>query len=239
MNPRRGERCRDGSNATCTSALTGPCSGILTLAEACGDPVFVVDDRYILVHWNAAAESAFDITASEAVGRPCFEVLAGKNATGQRLCHARCEKWALARRGARVHNFDMNALPRQGLWLNVSIMPVRDPNGSVVALVHLARNVNQTKRLERYVRDLASSAAGMIAGEPTPGPMAEPIPVRLTRRELEVLRLVARGWDTAAIAESLGISTYTARNHASAVMEKLGVHSRVEVAAYAFKHHLA
>lgn len=241
MIPPNGPDCGDPCvSTTCTTSLTGPCSGILTLAEACGDPAFVVDESYTLVFWNAAAEAAFDVTASEAVGRPCFEVIAGHAASGQRVCQTRCEKWAIARRGARVHNFDIRALPHRAVWLNVSILPVRDIAGRVVALMHVARNVNQAKRLERYVRDLASSSAGLLAGEQASAASEpDPVPVRLTQRELQILRLVAHGRDTASIAEELGISQYTARNHVTSVLEKLGVHSRVEATAYAYKHRLA
>jgi len=50
----------------------------------------------------------------------------------------------------------------------------------------------------------------------------------LTRRELEVLELIAQGHDNRTISEKLGISERTARNHASVVFSKLGVGSRAQ-----------
>lgn len=54
---------------------------------------------------------------------------------------------------------------------------------------------------------------------------------RLTRREQEVLRLLAQGTDNDGIAQSLVISPQTARTHVQNVLGKLGVHSRLEAAA--------
>jgi len=50
----------------------------------------------------------------------------------------------------------------------------------------------------------------------------------LSARELEVLRLVARGLGNKEIAAELGITTHTVKYHLAAVLEKLGVRSRTE-----------
>jgi PAS domain S-box-containing protein len=52
--------------------------------------------------------------------------------------------------------------------------------------------------------------------------------VRLTPRQAEVLRLLAQGLNTDAIAVRLGVALETARNHIRAVLKRLGVHSRLE-----------
>jgi DNA-binding NarL/FixJ family response regulator len=51
---------------------------------------------------------------------------------------------------------------------------------------------------------------------------------RLTQREQEVLREMAEGRDTAAIAERLFLSPHTVRTHVKHILAKLGVHSSVE-----------
>lgn len=53
-------------------------------------------------------------------------------------------------------------------------------------------------------------------------------PTDLTKRELEILGLLAEGLSNAAIAEQLFISVNTVRNHVQRILEKLGVHSKLE-----------
>lgn len=57
----------------------------------------------------------------------------------------------------------------------------------------------------------------------------------LTGRELEVLRLLARGWDNRRIAETLVISERTVRFHLGNIYEKIGVQSRTEAAIWAVR----
>jgi DNA-binding CsgD family transcriptional regulator len=61
----------------------------------------------------------------------------------------------------------------------------------------------------------------------------------LTRRELEVLRLVAAGRANRQIAEALFISVPTVKRHLSTILGKLGVSSRAAATAYARAHRLA
>jgi DNA-binding CsgD family transcriptional regulator len=58
----------------------------------------------------------------------------------------------------------------------------------------------------------------------------------LTRREVEVLALLAAGRTNGEIGKALYISTKTASTHVSAVLRKLGVTNRVEAAAIAHRH---
>ena len=69
--------------------------------------------------------------------------------------------------------------------------------------------------------------------EPDPGPIEQ-----LSARELEVLRLIASGMENAEIAETLGISPRTAKNHVSNILAKLGLSSRIQAAIYAVRRGL-
>jgi DNA-binding NarL/FixJ family response regulator len=61
---------------------------------------------------------------------------------------------------------------------------------------------------------------------------------RLTRRETEVLRLVATGRSTRQIADTLVISPRTVENHVQSILRKLQLHNRVELTRYALEHGL-
>ena len=63
-------------------------------------------------------------------------------------------------------------------------------------------------------------------------------PDGLTRREHEVLLLVARGKTNRVIAQDLVVSEKTVASHVSHIFTKLGVTSRSAATAYAYDHHL-
>jgi DNA-binding NarL/FixJ family response regulator len=56
--------------------------------------------------------------------------------------------------------------------------------------------------------------------------------VRMTRREREVVNLIAEGLANKEIAVRLNIATYTVKSHVRNIMEKLMLHSRLQIAAY-------
>ncbi len=88
---------------------------------------------------------------------------------------------------------------------------------------------------EITVPQLVAALAATVAGfavtlpQPTAGP-AEVLPISedLTTREVEVLRLMARGHRNKQVAALLNISQHTAKYHVSAVMAKLGARTRTE-----------
>ena len=71
-------------------------------------------------------------------------------------------------------------------------------------------------------------------------PEREHVPggLRLTERELEVLRLVAKGMNNREIARQLYISDNTVKNHVRNILEKLQLHSRMEAVMYAVREKL-
>ena len=64
-----------------------------------------------------------------------------------------------------------------------------------------------------------------------------PVP-RLTDRELQVLKLVARGMANKDIARELFISENTVKNHVRNILEKLQLHSRMEAVVYAVRERI-
>lgn len=97
--------------------------------------------------------------------------------------------------------------------------------------------VTKDKPMHDVVSAIRSAAAGEVSvspallsrlfrkmrGSPTPGRGEN-----LTPREMEVLRLLAQGLSNNAIAEQLGLSRSTVRNHASSILQKLQAHSELE-----------
>jgi two-component system NarL family response regulator len=90
---------------------------------------------------------------------------------------------------------------------------------SLISPSMAAKLIDEFKEISRADRD--------AAGTP-----------RLTDRELEVLRLVARGLNNREVAKQLFISENTVKNHVRNILDKLQLHSRMEAVMYAVKEKL-
>lgn len=99
---------------------------------------------------------------------------------------------------------------------------------------------------EEIVRAIRGVAAGEVIFGPSVAanvlnalhapapPTHHPFP-QLTRREFEVLQLLAQGLSNSAIADRLFVSEKTVRNHLSLIFDKLGVSSRAEAIVLAHR----
>jgi DNA-binding NarL/FixJ family response regulator len=60
--------------------------------------------------------------------------------------------------------------------------------------------------------------------------------VRMTQREREVIGLIAVGMSNKEIAQRLNIATHTVKSHVRNIMDKLALHTRLQIAAYAHEN---
>jgi DNA-binding CsgD family transcriptional regulator len=74
---------------------------------------------------------------------------------------------------------------------------------------------------------------------PEPPATAEALPDGLSSREVEILRLVARGLSNREVGAALMISEHTAANHVRSILRKTGCANRTQAATYAHRHGLA
>lgn len=58
--------------------------------------------------------------------------------------------------------------------------------------------------------------------------------VRMTKREREVIELLSEGMSNKEIGQKIHISTYTVKSHIHNIMEKLALHTRLEIANYSY-----
>jgi DNA-binding CsgD family transcriptional regulator len=103
-----------------------------------------------------------------------------------------------------------------------------------VSLLNEALSISQKlgmKPLMERVQTLQQK----LEAPPAPTPV---YPDGLTRREVEVLRLIAAGRSNREIAQELTISPNTVLHHVSNILSKTGVHNRAEAATYAARHGL-
>lgn len=109
------------------------------------------------------------------------------------------------------------------------------------AIAYLLKGVSVDKVAEAirsaYVQRPTLSSAAVDALVRARSDEAKP-GKNLSRRELEVLTLVAQGLSNGEIGRNLGISVSTARQHVSAVIAKLGASNRAHAAALAVRYDL-
>jgi PAS domain S-box-containing protein len=199
-----------------------------TLARA-GDGVCAIGPEGRVVLWNRAAEKILGWSAREIMGRPCCDVFVGMDEHGNRLCYQGCHVMSLVKIGEPIQHFDMQTRTKAGkpVWLDISILEAPSSGSGGALAIHLFRDVTATRELLRLVHERIQA--------PSVPPVETTV---LTRRELEILRLMAGGANTKALAEKLHVSPATIRNHAQNMFAKLGVHSRLEAVAYATRHRL-
>jgi HD-GYP domain-containing protein (c-di-GMP phosphodiesterase class II) len=106
--------------------------------------------------------------------------------------------------------------------------PAREPAAAAVELRAEARQ----GRLDADVVECVLAAAGHATGK------RRPWPAELTDREVEVLRLVAKGLSNREVGRLLVISPRTAEHHVQHVYRKIGVSSRAAAALFAMEHGL-
>ena len=174
---------------------------------------YAVDCKGRIVAWNTAAEQAFGFTADAAVGRNCWDLLGGRDIFDNRYCGPDCPIREMACRRESIHGSRLLLRASSGRLqaFDVSMLEVSGSADTPV-LVHICRPV--------VTQEPADEKVGFI---PSPNRQRG----GLTRREVEVLRLLAEGKATGEIASDMCVSLITVRNHVQRILYKLHVHSRV------------
>ncbi len=189
------------------------------------DAAFALDGEDRIVLWNGAAEDLLGYSAREAIGRRCCDLLLGDDGNGTRLC---CRNEI----GTTVRSFDMRARTRSGapMWVHVSTVGLvcGEPGRWTV---HVVRDIVGIRETLAELRERFTIPLSLEPG-PSNGHAA------LTRRETEILHVLAAGFNTKEAAERLGVSPATVRNHVQNILGKLGAHSRLEAVAYATRQRL-
>ena len=212
----------------------------LDIVARSADAAFATDERERIVIWNRAAERLLEHSAARVLGKPCHEVLCGRDVFGNRFCDERCVLNSMASRGEPVRHFEMEVRKGSGeaIWASFSIVVVPGSRPAQYTLIHLLQPVDRRREVDELIRRI-------LTGSPAPTPptsLSDPRPptqpVMLTAREIEVLRLLADGTSTREIADSLFISVTTTRNHIQNILRKLEVHSKLEAVSLAFRNHL-
>jgi len=204
-------------------------------------PALATDIGGHVVFFNRAAERLLGRATNQVLGRRCYDVLGGRDVFGNRYCHENCSVLSMSRKGEPVQGFEITVggTPKQEQSLNVSVLRIPGTRPELFTLVHLLQPIDRSGRLARALERLGArraDEAGAAAWQPAAaGPVSLSKAPPLTDREREILRWVAAGLQNKEIAQKLGISLATVRNHIHNILEKLDVHSKLEAVSLAFR----
>jgi PAS domain S-box-containing protein len=199
-----------------------------TLVAGTSDPAFVVDGGGVLVAWNEACHELFGIAAEQAIGQFCRSVVHGTDECGS-FCSQHCMVQQAVRKRHPLKNFDIEVRTVRGRqWCNISVLIVAADGSTEPCAIHIARPSDVRTRLEMAMRDFIISKTGVPADQ-AGAMIASRSAAResgLSQRELQVLRLLAKGLTTLAVADDLHISRATVNNHVQSILHKLDSHTR-------------
>jgi PAS domain S-box-containing protein len=204
---------------------------ITKLVDSTSDSAFAADGSGHIVAWNRAAEAMFGMSAADAMGKMCGEIIQGMDECGP-VCSADCTVQQAVRKHHPAGNFDLQVETASGRqWCNVSVLIADGDNSTTPYSIHIVREIDVRKRLELLVRDFVVTGTGLSTEQATTLISSAHAPAReteLSDRERDILSLLAKGVTTTAIAEQLHISRTTVNNHIQHILRKLDSHTRLE-----------
>jgi len=184
------------------------------------DGVFAIDRRQRIALWNDGARRILGFEARSVLGRFCHEIVDGIDSDCRTVCKRRCVAFRAALRGeltpTRNAHFRTKTDGRKSVSMTTFVLPCHERS----LLAHVFREENRAVGSHASVRGkhaVAIEAESLVAACD-----------ELTRREVEILQLLASGDSTARICARLRIQPATFRSHVQHVLSKLGAHSRVE-----------
>lgn len=208
---------------------------LFALFERTAEAAYTVTEDGRICSWNHAAETLFGYPASEALGADVEELLEARDTLGtSAIAGGRgtaTRQWDAASGG--IPNFDLEVRTRSGsrIWVNVSTIIFDNGRTGRRLFVRLAHDIDQRRRNQEMLQRMLEAARQFVslAQETSDHAQVE----LLSDHERRILKLLADGGSSAAIARQLRISAQTLRNHLHHINRKLRTHSRLEAVTHA------
>ncbi len=188
--------------------------------------------------------------------QPDFKVVAAAEGANAGLLQVRATKPHVVLVDAALGNHDSHRLVetvrKEAPESKVIVMDLLPAQEDVIAFIQAGANgfIVKDATIEDFVRTIRSVAEGADVVPPaltgtllshivdqavTRGAAAVLESVQMTKREREITGLIADGLSNKEIAQRLNIATYTVKSHVHNILEKLALHSRLQIAAHAHK----
>lgn len=186
-------------------------------------PVWVTGNAGTITCFNDRAEHLFGKSATSCLGEPCHSVIGGCSPDGKPFCGPQCGVRRLAAANRPIEPLHMKLRGHgRSQHASVIVIPTRGPQPDDVALVHCVIGDERETRIASYFENVLERTPHEGASE------KDELRGRLTRREFEILSLLARDKSLDEIAEHIGVSYVTVRNHTQHIRKKLDVHTTLE-----------
>ena len=188
--------------------------------------------------------------------QPDFKVVAAAEGANAGLLQIRETKPHVVLVDAALGNHDSHRLvesvKKEAPQSKVIVMDLLPAQEDVIAFIKAGANgfIVKDATIEDFVRTIRSVAEGADVVPPaltgtllshiveqavTRSTAAVLEAVQMTKREREITTLIAEGLSNKEIAQRLNIATYTVKSHVHNILEKLALHSRLQIAAHAHK----
>jgi len=188
--------------------------------------------------------------------QPDFKVVAAAEGANAGLLQVRATKPHVVLVDAALGNHDSHRLVetvrKEAPESKVIVMDLLPAQEDVIAFIQAGANgfIVKDATIEDFVRTIRSVAEGADVVPPAltgtllshivdqavkRGAAAVLESVQMTKREREITGLIADGLSNKEIAQRLNIATYTVKSHVHNILEKLALHSRLQIAAHAHK----
>ncbi len=194
----------------------------------------------VILFWNSGAQRILGHWSNDVLGRRCYEVLSGLALGGftpGRLdgCPSICDfRAGLAPTPIQLRTLCASGQRKLVALTTMVVAGVLEDGPLLAHLFHDATDENESAVVASAVQDtLRENGAPTLQGLGVAPPMENPR--ELTLRELEVLRLVSLGWRTPRIADELGLSYHTVRNHIRHCRGKLGAATKLDAVLTAMR----
>ncbi len=193
--------------------------------------VYAISPDETIVFWNGAAERILGYPKEEVLGRSCSDLLAEVDSDGaSENCQRQCPSIHALQAGLLPSPVRRRMISASGEPKLVSLTPiiVGGTDGKPQLVIQL------------FTDEEGDDASGGAVGgtevfSSEPDHSAVPSTPKLTKREMEVLRLVSAGWDTPRIANDLNISPHTVLNHIRHFRRKLGAPTKLDAVVTAIR----
>jgi DNA-binding CsgD family transcriptional regulator len=200
--------------------------------------VNLINKDYTVLWANKIMAAGVSRTLDEMIGKPCYQVFRRND----KPCQVCVFQTVIRTKKPHIMERSLDLPDEERRYSEVRAYPIFDMDGSVKHVFEICIPLDKKKKDEdhqrKYIESLEKSIRELNANSPADSKQKVSKNGSITARELEILRLIARGFSNKEIAGILNISLDTVKTHIRNIFFKLDVKDRTRAAVWASSHNL-